>query len=222
MTSASPGQLVLLVPSEYATELAALAQRLGYAPVTNIDTRAGLEHAFGSGTPRLLLSFCTGVIVAPEILERPGLVAVNVHGAPPSYPGRDPHHFAAYEDAQEYGATLHVMTRQVDQGPILRVSTEPVPSPSAPVDLLHLGIRHGTQLALRFLEDFAASGLPAPDPALRWTGPVRRRSDFLALCRIEPGIERREFERRLRATAMPGHDNLVMVLHGRSFRLRPE
>lgn len=61
--------------------------------------------------------------------------AYNFHGAPPEFPGRDPHHWAIHRDAAEYGATLHVMTEKVDAGPILRVCRFPMPAWTDPYEL---------------------------------------------------------------------------------------
>lgn len=216
-----PG-VVLLMPQAFGDALAEPANALGYGNVACVNSGDGLLAAFEGSSPRLLLAFATGVIVPEAILASPGLLAVNVHGAPPSYPGRDPHHFAAYDGASSFGATLHRMVRAVDQGPVLRVSVEPVPPLSSPSELMAIGVRHGLALAREFLAGLAAGKAPTPDPRLGWSGPVRRRSDFLRLCRIEPGISREEFERRLRATTVPGYRNLTIELHGRTFRIDPE
>jgi methionyl-tRNA formyltransferase len=221
MTHALPGSLLLLMPQEFGDDLGRTALRLGFEPVACVNTREALAGVFATRSPGVLLAFSTGVIVPAEILARQNLVAVNVHGGGPAYPGRDPHHFASYDGATSFGATLHYMARQVDQGPVIRISTEAVPARAAPAELMAVGVRHGLELARWFLQAFAAAGAPNADPALRWTGPVRRRSDFLALCRISPDISREEFERRLRATAMPGRANLTLELHGRTFRIEP-
>lgn len=219
---AAPGPLLLLMPQEFGDELGGVARGLGFGPVACVNSREALAQAVAAQPPAVLLAFATGVIVPPEVLARPGLVAANVHGASPAYPGRDPHHFAAYEGATCFGASLHYMVRAVDQGPLVRVSTEAVAADATPAELMAVGVRHGMALARWFLQACAATGAPAPDPDLRWSGPVRRRSDFLALCRITPDLPRDEFERRLRATSMPGYANLVLTLHGRTFRIAPD
>ena len=69
----------------------------------------------------VLAAFGTGVIVPPDLLARYDR-AYNFHAAPPAYPGRDPHHWAAYDWATVYGATVHIMTERVDAGPIVGVA----------------------------------------------------------------------------------------------------
>lgn len=219
--SGQAGSLLLLMPSAYAAALETQAHALGFASIRRVDSLDELEAAFSDGPPTVLLSFCTGVIVPARFLALPGLIALNIHSAPPTYPGRDPHHFASYEDAPDYGATLHFMVAAVDQGPIVRVSTEPVRPGMAPAELLAIGIRHGEKLGMECLQDLMRSGPPEPDPTMKWAGRVRRRRDFLELCSIRPDISQEEFERRLRATSMPGYANLKVLLHGRTFRLEP-
>lgn len=215
----STASAVLLMPQDYGDMLAPAAKASGYPRAACVNSRDALLREFEQGAPGLLLGFATGVVVPAEILARPGLIAANVHGAPPSFPGRDPHHFAAYERATCYGATLHYMAPAVDQGPVIRVSLQEVAPDLPPVDLMGIGIAHGLELARGFLEELAHGHWPKPDPALRWTGPVRRRQDFLALCRLSPDISAEEFQLRLHATSMPGRNNLVVELHGRTFRL---
>ncbi|MBA3771231.1 MAG: hypothetical protein H0X13_01720 [Ramlibacter sp.] len=212
---------VLLMPPAFGAELEPEVQAAGYGPVSCVNSREALSEVFATCIPQLLLAFSTGVVVPTEYLARDGLLAVNIHGAPPSYPGRDPHHFAAYDGATCYGATLHRMVAAVDQGAVIRVSLQEVSPTTPPHELMAIGVRHGLALARAFLAELARGRVPAPDPQLRWTASVRRRRDFQQLCRIAPDIDRQEFERRLHATSMPGYSNLVLTLHGHTFRLDP-
>jgi hypothetical protein len=63
-----------------------------------------------------LIAFVTPVIVPKSILEQIGYGAVNFHPGPPSYPGWAPAHFALYDQADEFGATAHLMVEKVDAG----------------------------------------------------------------------------------------------------------
>ena len=72
-------------------------------------------------TGDVLLSFATSIIVPKEVIDRFPSGAYNIHAASPDYPGRDPHHFAVYEGATRYGATCHIMSAPVDEGPIVDV-----------------------------------------------------------------------------------------------------
>jgi methionyl-tRNA formyltransferase len=56
-----------------------------------------------------LIAFATPVIVPAGILASLGHGAYNFHPGPPQYPGWAPAHFALYEQATEFGATVHAM-----------------------------------------------------------------------------------------------------------------
>lgn len=167
----------------------------------------------------LLLSFGSGVIVPSAIIERPGLLALNVHAASPQYPGRDPHHFAVYDDAKHYGATMHYMTRHVDEGPIICVEMFDVPADTSPSRLLALADNAGFRLVKQFFAHFGKYGSPPAVLDVNWGPRKTTRRMFLDLCRIDPTLSAQELQRRVRATEMPGFSNLFIDLHGHRFRL---
>jgi methionyl-tRNA formyltransferase len=55
-----------------------------------------------------LIAFSSPVIVPPLVLAALGYGAYNFHPGPPEYPGWAPAHFALYDGATEFGATLPV------------------------------------------------------------------------------------------------------------------
>jgi methionyl-tRNA formyltransferase len=184
--------------------------------VNDVDA---LERAF-SIRHDLLLSFGTGVIVPARILAMPGLLALNVHAASPQYPGRDPHHFAVYDGATQYGATMHYMTQSVDAGPIVDTELFDVPAGVTPSGLLDLANEAGWKLIKRFFAAYKnAQGAPGPLDGLSWGQRKSTRKMFLEMCRIDPSMPKEEITRRYKATAMPGYRNLYVDLHGYRFRI---
>jgi methionyl-tRNA formyltransferase len=198
-----------------AADIQALEPVLG-RPVV-VHTQDDLDRASQEGG--VLLSFGTGTIVPPTVLQRFAGRAYNLHAASPDYPGRDPHHFAAYDAAPRYGATLHLMTDKVDAGPIVDVEMFDTPPEASPAALLQMA----NDAALRILRRVGprlrrGEGLP-PLEGVTW-GPVKRsRADFLAMCRITPDMPAQEFARRYRAFDGGDHDNLYIEVHGRRFRI---
>lgn len=186
--------------------------------VVFVNDSNALERAF---TMRhdLLLSFGTGVIVPAWILEMTNLLAVNVHAASPQYPGRDPHHFAVYDGATQYGATMHYMTQSVDAGPIIDVEFFDVPTTVSPFALLDLANEAGWKLISRFFTAYQSEGAPVPLDGHAWGKRKSTRKMFLEMCRIDPSMPQEEIDRRYRATAMPGYRNLYVDLHGYRFRI---
>jgi methionyl-tRNA formyltransferase len=209
--------VVFLMPGFLAKRAESLASECGLdLRVTSVDQLADLAQAFRE--PRaFLLSFGTGVIVPQWIIE--SAPCLNIHAASPSFPGRDPHHFAVYDGAREYGSTLHYMTTDIDQGPIVDVELFPVMNGATPSELLEQANESAFTLMKRFFTSFRESGIPKSRTDIRWADVVRKRKDFAELCRVWPDMDANEFNRRLKATAMPGYSNLYIEVNGHRFRL---
>ena len=187
--------------------------------VQQVSTLERLEEASGSGaTNPLLISAGTGVIVPGRVLERFRAGAVNFHGASPDYPGRDPHHFAAYDQCSRYGATAHIMTERVDEGPILDVEDETVASGAGPDTYLAAGRRCLMRLVARVVPRLLV-GEARPDNRFTWRGNKNSRRDFRSLCRIDPLSSDEDIARRIRAVEMPGYANAYVDVAGYRFRM---
>jgi methionyl-tRNA formyltransferase len=195
--------------------LAGLAPALG-DPVLAHDLPS-LEAAISPGAT--LLSYGTSVIVPAAVLDRFEGRAYNLHAASPDYPGRDPHHFAVYDAAARYGATLHRMTPKVDDGPIVDVELFDTPPGVRPSQLLALANAAALRILLRSGPKIARGETLEPIPNVAWGSVKRSRKDFLAMCRIDADMSVEEFERRFNAFDGEAHDNLYIELHGRTFRL---
>src|ERR1700757_863743 len=94
-------------------------------PITALQQFAALEA--GELARSRLIAFATPLIVPAHVLDGLGFGAYNFHPGPPRYPGWAPAHFALYERASEFGATVHVMEEKVDAGPIVSVVRFPIP-----------------------------------------------------------------------------------------------
>ncbi len=94
----------------------------------------GLPNPTMISADEILVGYNTGVII-PESTLRAVSTAYNFHGGPPEFPGRDPHHWAIHRRAKEFGATLHVMGKNVDDGPILDVYRFSIPKWAGPIEL---------------------------------------------------------------------------------------
>lgn len=186
--------------------------------VVILDDLNSLEHAF-SKPYDLLLSFGTGVIVPSWILATQTVLALNVHAASPDYPGRDPHHFAVYDGATKYGATIHYMTQSVDAGPITDIEIFDVPTNTPPFKLLELANDASWKLIDRFFTVYKKQGAPHQLKNISWGSRKSTRKMFLEMCRIDLTMSPDEITRRFRSTAMPGYNNLYIDLHGHRYRI---
>lgn len=210
---------VLLMESDSAARAFQLANAAGiHLNAKTVSNLAELASAF-EDPPGLLLSFGTSVIVPAPLLALPNLLALNIHAASPDYPGRDPHHFAVYDGVVRYGATMHFMTPKVDAGQIVDVELFDVPAEVTPIRLLELANQSAWVLIERFFSKLAAGQVPCPILGASWGERKSTRKMFLELCRVDAAMSEAEFNRRMRATTMPGYNNLYVDLHNHRFRI---
>jgi folate-dependent phosphoribosylglycinamide formyltransferase PurN len=188
-----------------------------HAEVVVLNDLTALAAAITDGAS--MLAFGSGVIVPKAILERFKRPVYNLHAASPEFPGRDPHHHAILRGARSFGATLHIMTRHVDEGPIVAIERFDFTEGATPAELLGLANNAGMALlkrvGARLLE-------PEPMPALpgaEW-GPVKTtRADLRRLAHISLLIHEEEFRRRYHALDGGAYDNLTLDFHGHLFRI---
>jgi len=135
--------ILLTGPVEQAVLTAAL---LGHNPKLAVHWAAssGDLTRFDADTlaRTRLVAFATPVIVPSGVLDALGYGAYNFHPGPPAYPGWAPAHFALYEGAAEFGATVHAMATRVDSGPIVEAVHFPIPADIAVAGLEGLAYAH--------------------------------------------------------------------------------
>lgn len=166
-----------------------------------------------------LVAFTTLVIVPQNILAQLGHGAYNFHPGPPRYPGLAPAQFALYDNAAEFGATMHKMVARVDAGPIVGVVHFPVPAGinipglegMAYARLAHLFWQHARALATQ-----AAS---LPELPIRWGYRRSSRASLRAICDIPLDITKDELDRRIRAFGFNLFGIVPTIrLHGMTFQ----
>jgi methionyl-tRNA formyltransferase len=128
-----------------------------------------------------LLAFVTGVIVPADVLDRLGYGAYNFHPGPPSYPGFAPAHFAFDERALEFGATAHVMTARVDEGPIVGVEMFSIPPGTSVASLEGMAYARLSYLFWSLANQLATCGKPLAPLPLSWSGKKTTRRDYAAM-----------------------------------------
>jgi methionyl-tRNA formyltransferase len=196
---------------------------LGHNPlltVIPVSSSAELE-ALNSDVLRRarLIAFVTPVIVPETILTRLGYGAFNFHPGPPSYPGWAPAHFALYNRETEFGATAHVMTEQVDAGPIIDVALFPIPAEISVLGLEGLAYAHLAQLFWRVAKSLATDPQPPRTLPLRWGGKKYSRRAYRTMCDIPLDIPKDELQRRIDVFG-DNHFGMspTINLHGIEFR----
>lgn len=188
--------------------------------VEHAETPRELESFCRPGT--LLIAFLTSVIVPAAILERLGRPAYNFHPGPPTCPGRYPESFAAYRGDERFGATAHVMTRRVDEGPIVGVEWFDVPAGTGQMALADLAYAASVRLFGRLGRSLAQEDAPLPEVPVRWSGRKTTLAEYDALCELTPEMEEEEFARRVRGFGDNPERPLFLRLRGRRFVLAPD
>jgi methionyl-tRNA formyltransferase len=191
--------------------------------IMTVETAAELATLDSSLLTRArLIAFVTPEIVPAAILDRLGYGAVNFHPGPPSYPGWAPAHFALYDQATEFGVTVHVMIDKVDAGPILNLSRFAIPAEISVLDLEGLAYAHLARLFWRLAGLLATeAALPAVLDA-KWGSRKYSRRVYREICEIPVDIQKEELFRRIKVF---GGNHFGMSpsihLHGVEFRAVP-
>jgi methionyl-tRNA formyltransferase len=209
-------RIILLTDKAFADDLAAI---LAGADVGFAYTMADLSNILsGDLTRTRLISFGSDVIVPPAILNVLP-TAYNFHPGPPEYRGLFPSVYALYDNAREFGVTCHEMTADIDSGAIVAVSRFAIAPilDRAALDALTY------QYLLKMLKDLApalSSLASLPRTNEKWSGPLRRKADFAAMCRLPPDCDETEFQRRVRAVGEGPHHALTIERDGKVIELR--
>jgi methionyl-tRNA formyltransferase len=170
------------------------------------------------GQFNFLISFSTNVIVPSEYIRISEQISVNIHSASPNFPGRDPHHYAVYDGAKYYGATLHYMTSKVDEGDIIDVEFFDIENSVKPYELLQMADEAAWKL-IRKLFGLIKNNNKLPLSQHRWGVKKRNRKDFEDFCRIDDSMDKLELQRRIKAFHIDGYTNLFTEIHGMKFYL---
>ena len=205
-------------------EQVALASVLrGHQPQLTICPATASEHLLALDPailPRArLIAFSSPVIVPLRVLAALGFGAYNFHPGPPDYPGWAPAHFALYDGATSFGATVHVMAECVDSGPIVDVAAFPVPANIGVMGLEGLAYAHLAKMYWKLARRLATEAVPLPVKPLNWGGRKNSRRAYQAICDIPLDISKEELERRMRVFG--GHQfgmSPTIHLHGVEFR----
>jgi methionyl-tRNA formyltransferase len=200
-----------------ASDLRLHNPRLTILPVSTSDELAAIDVTILRRAR--LIAFATDVIVPQNVLDQLGYGAYNFHPGPPQYPGWAPAHFALYDQAKEFGTTLHVMVRRVDAGPIVDVELFAVPADISVTDIEELAYAHLAHMFWRSAKSLANCAEPLAELPIRWNEKRNSRRGYEAICDIPLSISKDELERRIKVFGA-SHNGIAPTinLHGVQFR----
>jgi methionyl-tRNA formyltransferase len=177
-----------------------------------------LEYTDQLSKKDVLLSFLSGIIIPEKVLSAIKY-GVNIHPAPPQYPGRDVHHFAIFNNVTRYGATAHFIITKVDAGRILDVEYFDVPQGISPCELFEMAKENAYVVLDRILIKIL-DGTIIDSPAIAEWGPVKyTRKMFLEMCNIPTNLSKDELNKRIFCFHVDGYKNIKLNYHGISFVL---
>ena len=208
--------ILLTGPAEQPTLSAQLWQHNPLLNIHVVRTLAELETIKPSVLRRArLIAFVTPVVVPKRILDRLGFGAYNFHPGPPHYPGWLPAYLAVYERARTFGATAHVMTERVDEGPIVDLEFFDIPPTISPAALEQRAFAEAARLFWRLAPRLARQSTPLPELPIRWSGRKSTKRLHAQLCEIPPDIAPEDLQRRIAAfgSGACGQSQAV-TLHG--------
>jgi hypothetical protein len=187
LLDALPGSLQQSLSGRYhSVATAARAHGVRPLPVEDLSAQWFLDR-MGDLDPDALLSVVCGQRVPEPVLDV-STRAVNVHGSLlPAYRGRATAFWPLYHGESRSGVTAHLMTPELDAGPIVERRPFPLREGDTVDDVMERIVETGAELAVDVLGRLRAGERLETEP--NPTGP----DDYYTL---PTAAERREFRRR--------------------------
>jgi methionyl-tRNA formyltransferase len=164
-----------------------------------------------------LISLLSPIVIPKDVLDRIGEMAVNIHPAPPEWPGVGAASLALFDGAKQFGVTAHIMAERVDSGPILAVRRFAIEEADTCETLSAKAIVAANRLFDELLPTLARG--EATKSCERWTKPAMTRRQFerwMTLTANDPVDVVRRKVRALRHSKLPGP---FLDFHGFRFEL---
>lgn len=152
-------------------------------------------------------------------IKKASVIAVNLHLAPlPEYRGCNQFSFAILDEVESFGVTIHEINTKIDNGAILFEKRFPVSKKLWVHDLYELSIQKGFELfneSLQLLLSGNYSKIAQEDRIPEYGVKLHFRNEIQNLKVIDLNLEKKEIEKRIRATYMPGFEPPYCFIEGR-------
>jgi methionyl-tRNA formyltransferase len=185
-----PQKIILLTGKREAPFLEQfIVERRSTIEVITATTKAEFQNVIqGDLMGTRLVSFCNRVIVPEEVLNRLNLESYNIHPGSKHYPGVCPEAFAIADGATNFGATAHVMTANVDDGPIVATKKISIPENIGRLDLAALAYNEAVQLFAEVAEFCIENDGQMLRTGDKWHGHTNRQAEYVALLKAHPEL----------------------------------
>jgi hypothetical protein len=116
----------------------------------------------------ILLSFKADFIIPDDMLERVSETALNFHPSLPDYRGIGGYRYAIDEGRLEFGATCHMITPELDAGPIIEVSRFPIHAGETEAQLMERTAKVALNQFMRVASELHEGYTPTIDVSESW------------------------------------------------------
>jgi len=138
------------------TSVKNISKRLGveFKEIENINDPEYVQH-IRNLAPDLIISYSAPQVVHPELLGIPKHGVINVHGALlPHYRGLLPSFWYLYNDEKVGGATVHMMSSDIDDGAIVEQGSVDISDCKTMVQLMKKTKLLGGELMVKAIESY--------------------------------------------------------------------
>ena len=126
-----------------------------YRVVEDINDPQYVEHV-RKLNPDLIISYSAPQVVKPELLSIPKYGVINVHGALlPEYRGLLPSFWYLYNDEKVGGATVHCMSKAIDDGDICKQGSVDISDCNTMFELLKKTKYLGGELMVDVIQEYS-------------------------------------------------------------------
>jgi methionyl-tRNA formyltransferase len=175
-----------------------------------------IANVMDSGNVDYLFSFLSPVIVPQSLLLKTKKLNINIHPAPPEYPGVGSASFAIYDEKTSYGTTAHIMEEKVDTGRILKVTRFPIYDNDTCETLDNRSRIHAITLAEEIMVCIAQEKeFPFCDE--QWQGRVMTRKEFKLWMIISSNAIEEEVNKKIKALRHRSLAGPYINFHGHLF-----
>lgn len=140
---------------ECSIKSAAKKLKVEYRVVKNLNSEEYVQRV-KEQNPDLIISYSAPQVIKPELLSIPKYGIINVHGALlPHYRGLLPSFWYLYNDEKVGGATVHYMSKDIDDGDIIEQDSVDISHCSSMFELMKETKTLGGELMVKAIKKCA-------------------------------------------------------------------
>lgn len=217
MNTSKQSCILLLGRDSYLNHLAVLFTEQLFCVVKKVfpEDADFCEKSLATLRPDYVFSFLNDRILRDDLLK---LQAINFHPAPPEWPGRGSASLALFNGDKMYGATAHLMSKQVDSGSILQVKRFFIAQNESCESLFERGKQACLDLFYDILTHISLYGHLPKASNETWKRKPFTRKQFEDWLILNPE-DKESFLQKIKAAKHPKFSGPFVIIHGHKFAL---